>query len=260
MSKKWLARQLAKNDKTLIGFWPLQDNLLDYSGLGHHAQLREITPSLAYPKSISTNNRKGVVFGPFTPAITVPDVPVHIQDSFTGPNGALLSTHSPEINTTGNPWIERMNAIQIISNHAAPINTVNYNISTIETGAPNVLIFCTVSISSGNAQPGIVFRYLDNSNYWIGTLKKQGGSGFIGIYQVTSGSNPVLRANSANFTVTTGTAYTIWVILNGSAIQMFISGYNCSTTNTIGMNNTQHGLWGASNKITFEDFRVLEVL
>jgi hypothetical protein len=36
MTLRWLARELGKHDKRLAGFWPLQGNMLDYSGRGNH--------------------------------------------------------------------------------------------------------------------------------------------------------------------------------------------------------------------------------
>lgn len=35
--KRWLAKELARRDNSLTGFWPLMTNLLDYSGTGAHA-------------------------------------------------------------------------------------------------------------------------------------------------------------------------------------------------------------------------------
>jgi hypothetical protein len=34
--QRWLARELRRNDKTLVGFWPLQGNTRDYSGNAYH--------------------------------------------------------------------------------------------------------------------------------------------------------------------------------------------------------------------------------
>jgi hypothetical protein len=36
MYARWLARELALGDKSLLGFWPLQENLLDHSGFAQH--------------------------------------------------------------------------------------------------------------------------------------------------------------------------------------------------------------------------------
>lgn len=38
-----LARELAKKDSSLVGFWPLQGNLLDYSGQGYHGTMAKGT-------------------------------------------------------------------------------------------------------------------------------------------------------------------------------------------------------------------------
>jgi hypothetical protein len=38
MTLRWLARELGKHDKRLVGFWPLQGNMLDYSGKCNHGK------------------------------------------------------------------------------------------------------------------------------------------------------------------------------------------------------------------------------
>ena len=66
--RRWLARELVKNDKTMLGFWPLQGNLLDYSGNALHINPKR-TISLsnssewqdnAQPHYRQINSRQGV--------------------------------------------------------------------------------------------------------------------------------------------------------------------------------------------------------
>jgi hypothetical protein len=59
---RWLAKELAKNDKSLVAFWPLFGNLFDHSGGMHHgtevnSALTPIQPSFAY------TGRSGHTFG-----------------------------------------------------------------------------------------------------------------------------------------------------------------------------------------------------
>ncbi len=54
----WLSRQNAYNDKSLVGFWPLQNDLFDNSGVRNHASFTtagtDVFPSFTY-----LNNKKG---------------------------------------------------------------------------------------------------------------------------------------------------------------------------------------------------------
>jgi hypothetical protein len=53
--RKWLAKILAKNDKSQVGFWPLQGDVVDYSGLGTHGN-----PNRYFP--MYEGGRKGLIF------------------------------------------------------------------------------------------------------------------------------------------------------------------------------------------------------
>lgn len=44
--RRWLAWELARNDKSLVGFWPLMENMNDYSGNGYHLSGYAETQSL----------------------------------------------------------------------------------------------------------------------------------------------------------------------------------------------------------------------
>jgi hypothetical protein len=68
MSSRWLARELTRNDKTLIGFWPFQNNLLDYSGLAAHGQSVGGTSSSVYPQQgymFYRSGKRGVQVGQY---------------------------------------------------------------------------------------------------------------------------------------------------------------------------------------------------
>src|SRR5436305_14314463 len=53
--RRWLAKILAKNDKSQVGFWPLQGDVVDYSGLGIHGN-----PTRYFP--MYEGGRKGFIF------------------------------------------------------------------------------------------------------------------------------------------------------------------------------------------------------
>ena len=65
VANRWLARELCRGDKTLVGFWPLLDNTYDNSGLGNHLACRTGSGVgvTAIGHTYYANNKRGVEFG-----------------------------------------------------------------------------------------------------------------------------------------------------------------------------------------------------
>jgi hypothetical protein len=65
--RRFLARELAKKDTSLVGFWPLQGNTLDYSGRGTHVRPIQwlgtsgATPEVGLPIFAHMHNRGGAL-------------------------------------------------------------------------------------------------------------------------------------------------------------------------------------------------------
>jgi hypothetical protein len=67
--RRWLAKILAKNDKSQVGLWPLQGDSVDYSGLGTHGY-----PSSYFP--IYEAGRKGLFFSHDASSNYGPSIPL----------------------------------------------------------------------------------------------------------------------------------------------------------------------------------------
>jgi hypothetical protein len=152
--RRWLAKQLAKSDKTLVGFWPLQDNLLDYSGNGNHGS------SVKNPQTapVSTNNlfpayiggMKGYTFG------------IYSTDNFLDMGNAPSTNFSWTSPFTVSFWLYTLQNIQ--SSTGALVSRV-LNSAGNYTGY-NIALSASF-VPPGIYQPQIIFGLYFNSNFSI---------------------------------------------------------------------------------------------
>lgn len=82
---------------------------------------------------------------------------------------------------------------------------------------------------------GIVFRYVDNSNYWI--LWYYGGGGLT-LYEITAGGSE-LRASAAENTTDVATAT---VTLSGNDISVDFYGHTLTYSSSVRATATKHGI------------------
>lgn len=116
MSRRWLARELSRNDKTLIGFWPLQENLLDYSGLSAHGQSVGGKPSSIYSRQgymFYRAGRRGVQIGQYATDLFV-DIGSSAYYNFEYTNPFTISLwyyHTGLQNNTSGGLISRLSEV-----------------------------------------------------------------------------------------------------------------------------------------------------
>jgi hypothetical protein len=116
MSRRWLARELCRNDKTLIGFWPLQENLLDYSGLAAHGQSVGGRPGSVYAQQgymFYRAGRRGVQIGQYTTDLFV-DIGSSAYYNFDYTNPFTISVwyyHTGLQNNTSGGLVSRLNEV-----------------------------------------------------------------------------------------------------------------------------------------------------
>jgi len=161
-------------------------------------------------------------------------VAVHVEDSFTAANGTNLNGWTPDIaNTPGNTWQAAVLNWSIISNRARGTNYL-YSVLVIDCGNADGII--TMPCARGGNRNGIVFRYVDTSNYW--RAEHSSGSGLFAIVQ-TAGGSDVTRASVAD---TSTTVLTMTVTLSGNNIQANFNSNTLNYSSAIGASATKHGI------------------
>lgn len=161
-------------------------------------------------------------------------VALHIEDSFTAANGTDLGGWTPDVaNTPGNTWVEALLSWTIISNCARGTN-YQKSLLVIESGASDGVI--TMPCQKGGNQNGIVFRYVDNDNYWYAITSSVGG---YSIYEVTAGAS-TRRADNETAILTT--TLTMTVTLSGNDITVLYNGKTLNYSSAIRATATKHGI------------------
>lgn len=179
-----------------------------------------------------------------------------IEDAFTDANGTNLTAHT--IAPTNDPsatWVNIGGAITIESNKASttPAAIINYQ---LESGESDCIIEATIQKTAGNVDGGIMFRYVDDANYWIADFLSL--SGTVKIYEKTGGSFTERASISKTFSASTD--YVMRVELSGDDITVTIDGgSSINYSSSVGATRTKHGFWtsGAGGvTITWDDFKI----
>lgn len=170
--------------------------------------------------------------------------PLHILDTFTGSDGTDLTAHTPDINTTGNPWVRystNIGRIQIKSNTAQSINGYG-GVYCIDTGASDCVIsFDAYYKDSPSYGVGAIARLLDGSNYLRADLYYRK----LNIMDIVAG---VLTARaSTSVTVVDATWYRMTLTLSGQSITFAGSMGSVTYSTSFNQSATRHGLVIASD-------------
>jgi hypothetical protein len=182
--------------------------------------------------------------------------PVAVQvyillDNFTDPNDTLLTAHTPNVNNAGGSWSATFNnfgtanPLKITSNQAtmALPGATCVGGSVIETGQSNCILQADVTTinDSSTGNNGVIFRYVDSSNYlYADMLTNAGASGVVRIRKVQAGSDTILATSSAGV-LAANTTYTMVITLSGNSISVTAASKNVNTTNTFNETATKHG-------------------
>ena len=158
---------------------------------------------------------------------------VHINDSFTGADGTNLNGWTPDVeNTPGNTWSAVLQNWSIVSECARGTNYL-FSLLVIESGVSDCVL--TMPVTRGGNQNGIVFRYIDNSNYWYATLSSVDG---FAIMEVNGG----VKTKRSGLSITMSALETMTVTLSGNSISVNWNGSDLSYNSALHATATKHGI------------------
>ncbi|HUC90007.1 MAG TPA: hypothetical protein VMR45_04350 [Patescibacteria group bacterium] len=147
-----------------------------------------------------------------------------LQDDFNDINGTLLSNHTLNIAPPKAKWSQTSTtAFYIQSNLLVPDRLANFDRAWITSGITNFTVTCTLTpyyvSSTVKNMPGIMFYYLNNSNYYYFILD---GASTIYMYQVLNGSTNQLM--NIPFSQVSGRAVALRLDCVGGNITLWLDG------------------------------------
>lgn len=174
-----------------------------------------------------------------------------IQDSFTGTDGTLLTSHTPNVDVPGTAYTSFFaNTLKILSNKAVvTANATNCSAVIDVTHADTTL---TVDYTHGNT--GVVALYIratDVNNTWSIVW----ATGTWTLYSYASGT-PTVRATAAQ-TLNNAQVYALRVVCLGDVITFSVDGVQ-KITFTLSLYNTKtiHGLFANNTAQAFDNLVV----
>lgn len=182
-----------------------------------------------------------------------------IHDSFTDTDGTSLTAHTPDINVSERPWVHHAssNGLEVRSNRAQ--NKVvsgsfltEFATVTLDTPASTIRATIFSAPSNGAYHAGLVFRHVDDSNYWIVYVSAAGN--VLTLREVTGGSSTV-RATDSGYA---SQEYTMEVRDDGETIEVLVDGETVATVeSTTHATGTGVGVYVRSSNSYVDDFMAL---
>jgi len=168
-------------------------------------------------------------------------VSYRLRDLFEDTDGVTVQAHTMN---AGSGWTKRTGTDAVIDTNRAKIpNGATDPIYTADAGIADCTIRLTVrfAVVTSTSSRGIVFRYQDNSNFWM--LVLTANMNRFDLYEVQAGAFTV-RAGGA-FTVAAATDYVLEVVLSGTGISGTVDGGNgINHTSAFLSAQTHHGFRG----------------
>jgi hypothetical protein len=161
-----------------------------------------------------------------------------LYDTFTDTNGTSLASHTMDV---GAGWTIHSGTWTVQSNHAESAKTDGI-LCTAAGGASNGTLTCDV-MPTDNASnaflAGLVFRYTDTSNFWLVHLDSR--LDVVTVFRNLAGS--FTSQGTSTPTMTSGVAYAVSVVLNGTSIGVTINGGNAiNVTSSSHQSATRYGM------------------
>jgi len=160
---------------------------------------------------------------------------VNVLDTFTDIESTNLEDHTPDL---GGPWL--VNALEtwkIYSNRAGKVNSGLVHRAWIETGLSDCTISVTYNPMSESGGRSVVFRYIDEANYW--DIHWENNLARLYVYE----AGIRILIDTASPPQSTNTDYLITVVLNGNSILVSIDGSpTLSGVSEVHATATKHGI------------------
>jgi len=187
-----------------------------------------------------------------------------VLDVFGGTG--TLDAHTPNVNTPGNSWVSLGTGFNVSGGQAEC--TDSWEAAVIDTGiATACRIEAEVSFQDTTSQGGILFRYVDNNNFWWSQMT----NGQLNLQRNVAGSVSTVatdagagnrEANSMMTVCLDGTHISIQVLDADYRVTPSYAEFTVTATDSNHQTATSHGLQserlGGSN-LLFNSFRVWEV-
>jgi hypothetical protein len=173
-----------------------------------------------------------------------------VYDRFSEAAVKALNIHTPDIDNVGSGWIHRVGVLSVNLDGEVELTTNGTAIATIDSGLSDGEIFgrhmdCTVA-GSTESNSGIVFRYVDNDNYWwFGLASTAGDPWTWAIYRVVAGTQVVVAGPTAGITGgEAGFEPDMIITLAADAIraQIVSEGIDLNVVDSAHQSATDHGL------------------
>lgn len=147
--------------------------------------------------------------------------------------------------SSGNPRIKQQNA----SGDASAVTVVNANDQIVQTRAT----LNSFASGTGSRWFGVMARYVDAANYYYVTVRRENT---ISLRKMVNGTITIL--DTAPFTVTPGSTYTLRLEAIGSSLRAYVNGTLLVEASDTTHKSGKYGLVMYSAKATYEDFTAWE--
>jgi hypothetical protein len=160
--------------------------------------------------------------------------------------------------TTSEPWVTQLGSIGVQTNKAHTYALSGGNaISTIEAGVADVEVVCVMTAVANNSTTGgLVFRYVDNSNYWR-YIDKGNADGSVVVTKRVAGVNTDVFDSGPTAAVV---PFELKIIADGNDIEVWLDGSLVdSFTDSFNATATKHGLFSSGGTPTMDDFSIVSL-
>ena len=164
------------------------------------------------------------------------------KDTFTGLDGALLTSHIADINFSGQAWTKTgAGTWDLESNKAREITNAGNMYAHVNVGIADVSISAVVTLAtSGGNYTGIMFRR-SGADFWNFTLSPDRGANADWFFDKLGSGAAAVASGHLNFA--NSSTHTIRVDMSGDSIAIYIDGsLLTSTTDAYSQAATLHGL------------------
>lgn len=180
-----------------------------------------------------------------TATIAVGTADTLVWDTFTGANGATLSSHSPDANLNGSLWSASGSGTPTLQNGLARVTSPGTASSivtaTMSTAAPDVTVAATWRAQGTTPWGGVVLRWTDADNFLFAGYR---GASELAIFRV---QNAIwTRLVGAPLTVAGGTVHLMEAVTNGPLIKVYWDGTQLlQASDAFNQTVDRHGIvWG----------------
>jgi hypothetical protein len=176
-------------------------------------------------------------------ATLAPDPSLLGADAFGRANASSLGKADH-----GGTWSAHNLTFGIRDGKAAVVGGGGEGVALLDAGSANVRITTAMTLSTGNASPGLALRAADQNNQLTVGLTRRTGADRLTLHKIHGGTYTTL-AEVSNMGLVAGRTYQVTVEADGPTIRVTIDGtprlthtLSAADHNTFNTNRTKHGL------------------